>query len=67
MKVSDVEPLLRFGVTGIQNAMNQVNRLPSTEHDRVIDQANHHMHEAINLLRQWARVNEVEIRESMHT
>jgi hypothetical protein len=64
---SDQEPLLRFAVTGIEQAINHIDRLPGGECDSALDLFRHHAREAIHELRAWAKVNDIEIRESMKT
>lgn len=65
--IKNEEPFLRFAVTGIQNAINHIGRLQPTDYDSALDRFRHHAHEAIHALQEWAKANDIQIRESMRT
>lgn len=61
------EPFVRMAISGVRNALNWTERLRRTEYDSALLDFRHHAHEAIHALQEWAKANDITVRESMRT
>lgn len=66
-RVSELETELRIAISGIQNGIGHINRLPHTEYDGTLEKARHHLSEAIDQIHLWAAATGVEILDRMPT
>lgn len=67
MSVSELEPSVRMSISHINTALTYAGRLPDEAGAGALSSFDHHAHEAIHQLRQWAAANNLTVLDRMKT